>query len=72
MPHFAQRTWSRIAWVVTAVLLLAWVFGALTGDGMDGSVDALLILGAVMVLVSVVLGTPRISAAPPPITRTHP
>lgn len=50
-----------LPWTVTAALLLVWAFGAVTGNPMSGFVNAFLIAGAAMVLVSLFLGRRIIS-----------
>lgn len=61
-----------VPWTVTLALLLAWVFGALTGNPMSGFVNAFLIAGAAMVLVSLFLGRRIISQSPPPSPGLNP
>ena len=47
---------SVLPWLLTFALLLVWSFGAITANRMDGFVNGFLIAGAVMVMVSLVLG----------------
>ncbi len=47
---------SILPWVLTFALLLVWSFGAITANRMAGFVNAFLIAGAVMVMVSLFLG----------------
>lgn len=50
-----------LPWTVTLALLLTWAFGVVTANPMAGFVNAFLIAGAAMVLVSLFLGRRTIS-----------
>ena len=47
---------SVLPWALTGALFLVWSFGAITANRMAGFVNGFLIAGAVMVMVSLVLG----------------
>ena len=53
-----------VPWTITAALLSVWGFGVATSNTMAGFVNAFLIAGAAMVLVSLFLGRRTISQSP--------